>query len=235
MGAHLYVRAPLPFSRSMLSHSGHFLVILILLISTIHHVNGSDSETLIEFKDSLINGNKLTTWNATNTPCDNNRANWEGLLCTNGTVRGIKLEGKELEGNIDTDILDGLSSLVSISFNNNKLKGAFPDFGMLDGMEEISLANNQFSGEIPANAFKGLKWLEKIDLANNKLIGQIPTSVIRLPKLKQLMLQGNQFEGELPQFGQGKLTLANFANNHFRGRIPEGLQSFPATQFSGDL
>ncbi|KAI3694678.1 hypothetical protein L1987_77647 [Smallanthus sonchifolius] len=234
MGAHLYVRAPLRLlsSCSMSVHLGRLLVLFV--ISIIHLANGLDSKTLIDFKDSLINGKKLTTWIATNSPCTNNRANWEGLLCTNGTVRAIKLERKDLEGNIDTNILSRLSSLVSISFNNNKLKGAFPDFGMLEGMQEIFLSNNKFSSEIPANAFKGLKWLEKLDLANNKLIGQIPASLTRLPKLKELMLQGNGFEGEIPKFGQGKLTLANFANNHFRGHIPEELQHFPATQFSGN-
>ncbi|KAK9059551.1 hypothetical protein SSX86_020255 [Deinandra increscens subsp. villosa] len=233
MGAHLYVRAPLLPSSPMSAHSGRFFV--LITISIIHLVNGLDSETLIEFKDSLINGQKLTTWIATNTPCNNDTANWEGLLCANGTVRGIKLERKALEGNIDTNILSRLSSLVSISFNNNNLKGVFPDFGMLDGMQEIFLSNNRFASEIPANAFKGLKWLEKLDLANNRLIGQIPASLTRLPKLKELMLQGNEFEGEIPKFVQGKLTVANFANNHFRGHIPEGLQHLPASQFAGEF
>ncbi|XP_071725442.1 pollen receptor-like kinase 2 [Rutidosis leptorrhynchoides] len=236
MGAHLYVRAPLSTSSSspMWAHFGRFIVfLLILTISTMHLANASDFETLIEFKKS-ISGYNLTTWNTTMTPCDNNVANWEGLLCTNGTVWGIELEGKGLKGNIDTYILGELSSLVSISFNDNNLEGHFPDFGMLDGLREISLSDNNFNGEISANAFNGLKWLKKINLANNNLVGQIPRSLIRLPKLQELMLQDNQFEGELPHFDPGKLSLANFANNHFRGRIPEGLQSFPASQFSGN-
>lgn len=123
---------------------------------------------------------------------------------------------------------------MSISFNNNNFKGTFPDFGMLDGMKEISLANNKFSSEIPANAFKGMKWLEKLDLANNDLMGQIPSSLTRLPELKELMLQNNQFEGEIPKFAPGKLKVVDFANNHLRGHIPEALQHFPASQFSGE-
>ncbi|KAL8208644.1 hypothetical protein R6Q57_008056 [Mikania cordata] len=217
----------------MLAHSDRFLI-LLLVSSIIRLVNGSDSKTLIEFKDSLINGQKLTTWIATTSPCNNTRANWEGLLCTNGTVWGIKLEQKALEGNIDTKILSKMSSLMSISFNNN-LKGSLPYFGMLHGMQEILLSNNKFSGVIPPNDFKGLKRLEKLDLSNNYLVGQIPASLTRLPKLKELMLQGNGFEGEIPKFVQGKLTLANFANNHLQGHIPQGLQHFPASQFSGEL
>ncbi|PWA52914.1 protein kinase-like domain-containing protein [Artemisia annua] len=224
-----------PSSCSMLSHLIYFLV-LIILVSTIHLVNGLDSEaeTLIEFKDYLLNGEKLTTWIAKESPCNNNTANWEGILCTNGTIWGIKLDGKGLQGNINTNILAGLSSLVSISFNDNYMEGGFPNFGVLKGIREISLSKNNFFGEIPANAFKGLKWLEKLDLANNELIGQIPASLTRLPKLKVLMLQDNQFEGEIPKFDQSKLTSANFANNHFRGRIPQGLQQFPARLFSGN-
>ncbi|KAD5317638.1 hypothetical protein E3N88_17584 [Mikania micrantha] len=123
---------------------------------------------------------------------------------------------------------------MSISFNNNNLKGSLPYFGMLHGMQEILLSNNKFSGVIPPNDFKGLKRLEKLDLSNNYLVGQIPASLTRLPKLKELMLQGNGFEGEIPKFVQGKLTLANFANNHFQGHIPQGLQHFPASLFLGN-
>ncbi|KAI3521290.1 hypothetical protein L1887_10752 [Cichorium endivia] len=236
MGAHLYVRAPLLSSRSMFAHStlGHF-VVLVFLILTIQLVNCSDLETLFKFKDSLINGRNLTTWTTSEDPCNNNTANWEGILCTNnGTVWGIKLEGMGLEGNIDPTILARLTSLVSISFMNNSLKGAFPDFGMLYGIREIFLSNNKFSGEIPANAFKGLKWLEKLYLANNKLMGQIPASLTSLPMLKELMLENNHLEGQIPKFYKSNLTLANFANNHFNGRIPEGVRQFSASQFSGN-
>ncbi|KAL7589179.1 pollen receptor-like kinase 2 [Lactuca sativa] len=235
MGAHLYVRAPVPSSCSMFAHStlGHF-VFLLFLISTIQHVNGSDLETLFKFKNSLINGRNLTTWTSTEDPCNNNTANWEGIFCTNGTVSAIKLERMGLEGNIDATILARLKSLVSISFMDNNLKGSFPDFGMLYGIREILLSNNKFSGEIPANAFKGLKWLEKLYLANNKLMGQIPVSVTSLPMLKELLLENNHLEGEIPKFYKTNLTLANFANNHFNGRIPEGFQNFSASLFLGN-
>ncbi|KVI11872.1 Leucine-rich repeat-containing N-terminal, type 2 [Cynara cardunculus var. scolymus] len=212
----------------MLAHS---IVLLLLLII---HVNGSDSETLIEFKDSLINGDNLTTWTDSSTPCNNNRPNWEGLLCTNGNIWGIKLEGKGLEGSIDPTILARLPSLVSISFKNNSLEGSLPDFRKLDGMREIFLSNNKFYGEIKANAFNGLNRLTKLYLANNQLMGHIPLSLTTLPKLKELLLENNHFDGQIPNFDQGKLTLANFANNHFHGRIPEGLRDSPATRFSGN-
>lgn len=190
-------------------------------------MNGSDSETLIEFKDSLINGDNLTTWIHNNTPCNNNRPNWEGILCTNGNIWGIKLEGKGLEGSIDPTILARLPSLVSISFKNNSLEGSLPDFRKLHGMQEIFLSNNKFYGEISANAFNGLNRLTKLYLANNELMGHIPVSLTTLPKLKELVLDNNHFDGQIPNFDPGKLTLANFANNHLHGRIPEGLRDSP--------
>ncbi|KAL8222938.1 hypothetical protein R6Q57_020337 [Mikania cordata] len=200
------------------------------------HITGLENETLLELKKSLTNGEKLTTWEASTTPCTGNEPNWEGVLCMNDTVWGIRLEGKELGGNIDTRIIMKLTSLITISFQNNSLEGEFPVFKRLRRLRSIFLTANKFSKEIPMDAFDGMRRLKKVYLANNGFKGPIPLSITTLPKLRDLMLQNNRFEGEIPTFVRSdNLTVVNFANNRLRGPIPKRLQGFPKAQFSGNV
>ncbi|KAJ9548417.1 hypothetical protein OSB04_020960 [Centaurea solstitialis] len=147
---------------------------------------------------------------------------------------GDKTRREGLEGSIDPTILARLPSLVSISLKNNSLEGTLPDFRTLGGMREIFLSNNRFYGEIKDHAFDGLNRLTKLYLAHNELMGHIPLSLTSLPKLKELVLDNNHFDGHIPNFQKGKLTLVNFAHNLLHGRIPEGLRGFPASRFSGN-
>lgn len=214
----------------------HLLHVMILFVSIkIHHANtSSDQETLLELKNSLKNGEKLTTWNPLKIPCNGNHPNWEGVLCSNDTIMGIRLEGKDLGGYIETKILMKLPSLITISFQNNSLEGEFPVFKRLHRLRSIFLTANKFDKEIPMDAFDGMRRLKKLYLANNYFKGQIPSSLTRLPKLRDLMLENNRFEGEIPVFVKDNLTIVNFANNNLYGPIPKRLQSFPKSQFSGN-
>ncbi|KAI3496311.1 hypothetical protein L1887_38668 [Cichorium endivia] len=216
------------------AHAYAHLFHVLICISILHHVSSSDFDTLLEFKNSVTNGNKLTTWNPSTTPCNGNKPNWEGLLCSNDTISGIRLEGKELGGNIDMNILTKLPSLSTISFQNNSFEGEFPEFKKLRGLRSIFLTANKFSKEVPTNAFEGMRRLKKLYLANNAFKGRIPFSLTTLPRLRDLMLQNNQFEGAIPVFVNDKLTIVDFSNNHLRGTIPKRLQKFPASQFAGN-
>ncbi|XP_023739637.1 pollen receptor-like kinase 4 [Lactuca sativa] len=216
------------------AHAYAHLFHVLIYISILRHVNSSESDTLLEFKNSVTNGNKLTTWNPSTIPCNGNKPNWEGILCTNDAISGIRLEGKGLGGIIDMNILTKLPSLITISFQNNSFEGEFPEFKKLRGLRSIFLTGNKFSREVPSNAFEGMRRLKKLYLADNHFKGRIPFSLTTLPRLRDLMLQNNQFEGAIPVFVSDKLMIVNFANNHLRGTIPKRLQKFPASQFSGN-
>ncbi|KAJ9550663.1 hypothetical protein OSB04_014708 [Centaurea solstitialis] len=215
-------------------HRRFFYLLFFVSIMT-GLVNSFDNDTLLEFKNSIINGDRLITWNPLTNPCDGNIPNWDGLLCANDTVWGIRLEGMELGGTIDTKILSKMPSLLTLSFQNNSFQGGFPDFRRLRGLRSIFLTANMFSGEIPENAFDGMKRLKKLYLANNEFRGKIPSSLTALPKLRDLLLENNRFEGEIPKFVRDNLLVLNFTNNNLRGPIPKPLQEFPASQFAVDL
>ncbi|KAI3754804.1 hypothetical protein L1987_54595 [Smallanthus sonchifolius] len=212
----------------------HLLHMILLISSIFHRVNSLENDTLLELKDSLTNGEKLTTWNPSTTPCNGNVPNWEGVLCMNDTVWGIRLEGKDLGGNIDTKIIMNLPSLITISFQNNSLEGEFPVFKRVRRLRSIFLTANKFSREIPMDAFDGMRRLKKLYLANNGFEGRIPSSLTTLPKLRDLLLENNRFEGEIPTFVRDNLTIVNFANNRLRGPIPKRLQNFSKSKFSGN-
>ncbi|XP_027357418.1 pollen receptor-like kinase 1 [Abrus precatorius] len=217
-----------------------FLILLfVVAFSTIlsSHVVSSDSETdlLLKFKNSLQlqNDNKLSSWNASTPPCSGDDAKWPGVLCYNGHVWGLKLENMKLKGNIDVDSLKELSYFRTLSLMNNDFDSTWPELNNLLGLKNIYLSNNKFSGEVPAQAFQNMQWLKKIFLSNNQFTGTIPFSLVSLPRLMELRLDGNKFTGSIPNFSQ-KFKSFNVANNELEGEIPASLSNLPASSFSGN-
>ncbi|KAG5592112.1 hypothetical protein H5410_042626 [Solanum commersonii] len=89
---------------------------------------------------------------------------------------------------------------------------------------------NHFSGELPDDIFTGMKFMRRILMANNEFTG----SLLGIPKLIELQVQDNQFDGTIPAFAQQDLRL-NVANNRLEGPIPPQLSSQSASSFEGNL
>ncbi|WJX54134.1 actin-regulating kinase prk1, variant 2 [Trifolium repens] len=209
--------------------------IFILLLCLVSSYAESDTELLLKVKDNLEkNDNVLTSWNTTTTPCDGDHSNWYGVRCYQGKVWGLKLENMGLKGIIDVDSLRQLPYLRTISFMNNDFDGGWPEINKLVGLKSVFLSNNKFSGDIPGDAFEGMMWLKKIHLSNNQFTGVIPPSVVLLPKLMELRLDGNKFIGPLPHLRQSRLKSFNVANNQLHGQIPTTLSKIAVSSFSGN-
>lgn len=118
---------------------------------------------------------------------------------------------------------------------NNNFDGKMPKMKKLKALKSIFLSNNQFSGEIDGDEFAGMRNLKKVYLANNKFSGEVPLSLALLPRLLELRLEGNQFQGHIPDFGAAPLQSFNVSNNLFEGPIPESLGKMDLTSFSGEL
>jgi Leucine-rich repeat (LRR) protein len=112
----------------------------------------------------------------------------------------------------------------------------------------LILADNKFTGDIPAAVVEGCSLLEEVRLENNQLTGELPAAVAKLKKCKHLVFYRNQLSGPLPELsalrqllmldlfsnaltgsipesigGCKRLTTLNLANNQFTGPLPEGL------------
>ncbi|KAL2503300.1 Pollen receptor-like kinase 1 [Forsythia ovata] len=224
---------------TILSGSARSRRLLLLLFNIFLHVvassSKSDAEILIKFKAFLkINNGALSNWDPTKPPCNGDKENWDGVLCHNGILWGLKLENMGLGGVIDIDTLSELTNLRAISLMNNNFDGSLPNLTKLGTLKTIYLSNNKFSGEIPEHLFDATLSLKKIHLSQNKFSGQIPVSLTILPKLMELMLEDNQFEGLIPEFHQDRLKWFNVSNNQLEGEIPSSLSHINATAFYGN-
>ncbi|XP_037449974.1 pollen receptor-like kinase 5 [Triticum dicoccoides] len=97
----------------------------------------------------------------------------------------------------------------------------------------LYLSRNRFSGEIPADTFLPMRGLRKLHLHRNDFSGRVPSSITS-PRLLELTLANNRFEGPLPDFSQPELRFVDVSNNNLSGPIPAGLGRFNATMFRGN-
>lgn len=238
--ANMLVRA---FSSPRSSSSSIFLVCFIGIIFVSNNVvithaqqqqpqridNISEAEALLKFKGSLINANALSNWNPSTNPC----SGWFGVRCLADRVWVLQLRGMSLSGNVDVDALVPLPQLRAISLINNNFQGPFPQFHSLGPLKSIYISYNNFSSQIPDDAFNGMGSLKKVFLAYNHFTGRIPSSLATLPKLLDLRMEGNQFEGQIPNFQQKGLRLVNVSDNLLEGPIPQALSKMDRTSFLG--
>ncbi|WCJ37177.1 Leucine-rich repeat protein kinase family protein [Euphorbia peplus] len=209
-----------------------FIVVIVSLMGMSYGAVETDS--LLKFKDGLRNATSLNNWDPAVKPCISNRTNWYGVLCWNGTIWGIKLEHMDLHGTIDIESLVALPNFRTLSLMDNRFDGPLPEIRKLGKLKAVYLSNNFFSGEIPDDAFEGMRSLKRVFLANNLFTGHIPTSLTTLRKLMELRLEGNQFRGHIPDFSDHELKTANFARNELEGPIPDSLTKMNLDSFSGN-
>ncbi|XP_024195525.2 LRR receptor-like serine/threonine-protein kinase GSO1 [Rosa chinensis] len=168
---------------------------------------------------------------------------WFGSL---SKLQGFSLFGNQFAGSIPATIFN-LSTLQIINLSYNQLSGRIPrEIGNLTTLKAIYLGHNNFK-EIP-NEIGTLNQLEKLFVQENSLKGTIPMTVLNmsslttlyfyennlngripdnicqhLPKIQELNLGWNQFDGPLPsKLWQCKqLVVLNLEDNKFSGRIPK--------------
>ncbi|KAF7817173.1 pollen receptor-like kinase 5 [Senna tora] len=206
------------------------VIIITLAICSVPSLGEIDPQLLVKFKSFLFNANALNNWgNESISLC-----NWTGLLCTNHTFHGLRLENMGLSGMIDVDTLLKLSNLTSFSIINNSFEGPMPEFRKLERLKGLFLSNNKFTGEIPDDAFEGMKYLKKIFLAENGFTGHIPSSLAESPRLLDLDLHGNIFQGNIPKFRQNHFRVFNLSHNQLEGPIPESLSNYDPSSYYGN-
>ncbi|TQE12512.1 hypothetical protein C1H46_001903 [Malus baccata] len=237
MGAHMamanLMRAPTPAS---------FITLFVAYLSCMVMLPfGSPMDTttdaLLKFKKTLQLGSKtevLSNWDPKKNPCNGNTANWVGVLCFNGNVRGLQLENLGLQGKLDLEPLAQLPYLKTLSFMNNMLDGPLPDLKKFKKLRSLYLSYNHFSGEIPDDEFEGMHLLRKLYLANNAFSGKIPSSLTTLPRVFDVGLEGNKFSGQIPDFMQKDLKRLNVSQNELEGPVPESLKKMDPSNFAGN-
>lgn len=111
------------------------------------------------------------------------------------------------------------SGIQSLFLNNQLvgLSGPIDILGEMASLREVWLHINQFSGYIPD--LSACTELTDLQLRGNQLSGVIPDSLTKLPKLKNVAIQNNVFQGPMPSFQPGvQVNLGT--NNHFCNLSP---------------
>ena len=184
--------------------------------SGINEILEAERAALIEFYKASGGDN----WkNNTNWCSDKPVGEWYGVN-TDIRVTSINMSDNNLSGTLDDWLkaLLPLKELEIIVFTNLKLSGSIPEtIGYFPKMRGIHLYDNNLTGELP-KSISNLKKLEALKLENNHLTGTLDN--LPLDNLVTLDLFNNEFEGNLPEFGD-RVRVFDLRNNNFTGGIPE--------------
>ncbi|OMO80988.1 hypothetical protein CCACVL1_12671 [Corchorus capsularis] len=121
-----------------------------------------------------------------------------------------------------------LPNLELLELSKNKdLKGHLPEFHFGSRLQELSIWNTSFSGELPAS-IGNLRSLEFLGVGRCNFTGSLPPSLSNLTKLFHLGLGNNSFRGEIPSFLSNltRIKFLSLGHNHFTtSEIPSSLAS----------
>ncbi|KAL3586116.1 hypothetical protein D5086_012983 [Populus alba] len=192
----------------------------------------TENEALLKVKSSFTNAEALDDWDSRSSPCVKR---WAGIICFGGLITGLHLSDFGLSGTIDIEALQQLRALRTLSLKNNSFSGQIPAFNKLGALKLLLLSHNKFSGQIPNDFFSSMTSLKKVWLSNNDFTGNIPVSLMSLPHLLELHLEGNQFSGQIPPLRTPPtVTSLDLSHNKLEGEIPDSFSKFSNESFLGN-
>ena len=101
-----------------------------------------------------------------------------------------------------------IENTTNLSLQDNQLTGEIPpEIGNLTNLSKLYLYSNQLTGEIPPQ-IGNLTYLTGLLLYDNQLTGTIPTEIGNLTNLEVLYLSDNQLTGEIPE------SMCNLVDNN---------------------
>lgn len=167
-------------------------------------------------------------WDSTpRTACD-----WSGIWCGWGRVIEITLDNNNLNGLLPS--LSWLTTLDSISFMNNSLKGNIAQdwINSVPSIGEIYLGGNQLTGTLPS-AWWSATGLTEIDFSDNQLGWWLPTSWSGMKNITNLWLNNNNWGGSLPQSWSAlsKLKLISIMSGGLTGTLPASWSSIKSLKY----
>lgn len=105
----------------------------------------ADTNALSTFRDTFDPSGRLLKWSNSTATCS-----WQGILCYNNRVVGMRLPGVGLRGIIPPSSLGLLTELRIVSLHKNHLTGPFPgELGKCTHVHSLYLGHNDFYGPLP--------------------------------------------------------------------------------------
>ena len=179
-----------------------------------------DCATLLGLHDELVGSATLSpAWSVST-----DIATWLGITIEAMRVSKIRLGIASLDGSIPPALGD-LDGLEHLSLFENELTGEIPaELGDLSELTNLNLNNNQLTGAIPPE-LGSLSELTSLELLFNQLTGAIPSELGTLTQLRNMELAHNQLSGSIPgTLGSlSNLEILTLSNNQFDAEIPSEL------------
>ncbi|XP_028061744.1 leucine-rich repeat receptor-like serine/threonine-protein kinase BAM3 [Camellia sinensis] len=180
----------------------------------------SDYHALISLKQGFDFAEPvLTTWNSSN---PTSVCSWVGIKCFRGRVFSLDLSNMNLYGSVSSvsPVLSSLDKLTELSLAGNNFTGQIK-IANLSNLQALNISNNQFDGSLDWD-YPSLVNLEMFDAYNNNFTAPLPPGILSLKKIKYLDLGGNYFYGEIPgSYGNlVGLEYLSLAGNDLSGKIP---------------
>ncbi|XVE84700.1 hypothetical protein DITRI_Ditri17bG0034400 [Diplodiscus trichospermus] len=134
--------------------------------------------------------------------------------------------------------LKSLEYLESLDLSNNKISGAVPNWLWKKSLYSLDLSYNRLSSLdkfLPNHSLISSQsslhrpicyssQLQEFNASYNNLSGPIPNCLGNISGLYLLDLQGNNFSGVLPNFGDGaQLSILKVSENRLEGKLPRSL------------
>ncbi|XP_023636467.1 LRR receptor-like serine/threonine-protein kinase EFR [Capsella rubella] len=121
--------------------------------------------------------------------------------------------------------------LLDLWIDTNRLSGTIPqEILQIPSLGYIDLSDNLLTGHFPEEVGK-LELLVGLGASNNRLSGQVPQAIGGCLSMEFLYMQGNSFEGAIPDIRRlVSLTKVDLSNNNLSGPIPRYLANLPLLQ-----
>ncbi|KFK42020.1 hypothetical protein AALP_AA2G201900 [Arabis alpina] len=176
----------------------HLYLLLLLFSPTLSY--NTDMETLLNLKSSMTgpNGAGLHDWLHSTSPTSH--CSFSGVTCNSQSrVISLNISFTPLFGTISPEI-GNLNHLVNLTLAANNFSGNLPtSLKNLTSLKILNISNNgNLNGTFPGEIFIYMTNLEVLDAYNNNFTGTLPLQIPNLKKLKHLSLGGNFFTGEIP-------------------------------------
>ncbi|KAE9446810.1 hypothetical protein C3L33_21267, partial [Rhododendron williamsianum] len=204
-----------------------FLALLFLVVTASASTLITDFHALIELKNGFESPSPvLSTWNSSN---PTSVCSWVGIKCLKGRVVSLDLTDMNLYGSVSpvSSVFLSLDKLTELSLAGNNFTGEIK-IENLSSLRSLNISNNAFDGGLDWN-YSSLENLEPgetevLGFGRKLFHGENPGKLWESASLEYLSLAGNDLQGKIP----GELgNLTNLREiylgyyNVFEGGIPK--------------